>query len=52
MHREKCVAAAEYFGAQRIRAMISSTPAPHNDASMRRYRKLFVRRFGVFLVLR
>jgi hypothetical protein len=50
--RKKRVAAAEYFGAQRIGAMISPAPASQNDASMRRYHKLFVRRFGVFLLLR
>jgi hypothetical protein len=34
------------------RAMIPPTLLSSNDANTRRYRKLFVRRFGVFNVLR
>jgi hypothetical protein len=42
-----CIAACK-----RKRMMISRMHSSNNDASTRRYRKLFVRRFGVFLMLR
>ena len=50
---EKIASLPQSFAALAAKhAMISRMHSSNNDASMRRYHKLFVRRFGVFLVLR
>jgi hypothetical protein len=50
---EKIVSLHSCIAARKCkRTMISRMHSSNNDASTRRYRKLFVRRFGVFLLLR